>query len=34
MDKLRREYTDAGLDEQDLNANPFNQFDQVVSRGD
>ena len=28
MDKLRREYTDAGLDEQDLDANPFNQFDQ------
>ena len=28
MDKLRREYTDAGLNEQDLDANPFNQFDQ------
>ena len=28
MDKLRREYTDAGLDEQNLDANPFNQFDQ------
>ena len=28
MDKLRREYTDAGLDEQDLNANPFNQFEE------
>ena len=27
MDKLRREYTDAGLDEQDLDANPFNQFE-------
>ena len=27
MDKLRREYTDAGLNEQDLDANPFNQFD-------
>ena len=26
MDKLRREYTDAGLDEQDLDANPFKQF--------
>ena len=28
MDKLRREYTDAGLNEQDLDANPFNQFEQ------
>ena len=28
MTKLRREYTDAGLDEQDLDANPFKQFDQ------
>ena len=28
MTKLRREYTDAGLNEQDLDANPFNQFDQ------
>ena len=27
MDKLRREYTDAGLDEQDLDANPFKQFE-------
>ena len=27
MDKLRREYTDAGLDEQDLEANPFKQFE-------
>ena len=28
MDKLRREYTDAGLNEQDLDVNPFNQFEQ------
>ena len=28
MTKLRREYTDAGLDERDLDANPFNQFEQ------
>jgi pyridoxamine 5'-phosphate oxidase len=28
MDKLRREYTDAGLDERDLEANPFKQFEQ------
>ena len=28
MTKLRREYTDAGLNQQDLDANPFNQFDQ------
>ena len=28
MTKLRREYTDAGLEERDLDANPFNQFDQ------
>ena len=28
MDKLRREYTDAGLDERDLDANPFKQFEQ------
>jgi pyridoxamine 5'-phosphate oxidase len=27
MDKLRREYTDAGLNEQDLDANPFKQFE-------
>ena len=27
MDKLRREYADAGLDEQDLDANPFKQFE-------
>ncbi len=27
MTKLRREYTDAGLDEQDLDANPFKQFE-------
>ena len=27
MDKLRREYTDAGLDEQDLDTNPFKQFE-------
>ena len=27
MTKLRREYTDAGLNEQDLDANPFNQFE-------
>ena len=27
MDKLRREYTDAGLDERDLAANPFKQFE-------
>ncbi len=27
MDKLRREYTDAGLDERDLDANPFKQFE-------
>ena len=27
MTKLRREYTDAGLNEQDLDVNPFNQFD-------
>ena len=27
MDKLRREYTDAGLDEQDLDANPFKQLE-------
>ena len=27
MDKLRREYTDAGLNERDLDANPFNQFE-------
>ena len=27
MDKLRREYTDAGLDEQGLDANPFEQFE-------
>ena len=28
MDKLRREYTDAGLNKQDLNPNPFKQFEQ------
>ena len=28
MDKLRREYTDTGLDEEDLDANPFKQFEQ------
>ena len=28
MTKLRREYTDAGLNEQNLGVNPFNQFDQ------
>ena len=28
MDKLRREYTDAGLDERDVDANPFKQFEQ------
>jgi pyridoxamine 5'-phosphate oxidase len=28
MTKLRREYTDAGLNEQDLDTNPFNQFEQ------
>ena len=28
MDKLRREYTDAGLNEQDLDPNPFKQFEQ------
>ena len=27
MDKLRREYTDAGLNEQDLDTNPFKQFE-------
>lgn len=27
MSKLRREYTDAGLDERDIDANPFNQFE-------
>ena len=27
MDKLRREYTDAGLDERDLDTNPFKQFE-------
>lgn len=27
MSELRREYTDAGLDEQDLDANPFKQFE-------
>ena len=27
MDKLRREYTDAGLNEPDLDANPFKQFE-------
>ena len=27
MDKLRREYTDTGLDEQDLAENPFKQFE-------
>ena len=27
MDKLRREYTDAGLNERDLDANPFKQFE-------
>ena len=27
MTKLRREYTDAGLDEQDVDANPFKQFE-------
>ncbi len=27
MDKLRREYTDAGLNKQDLDANPFKQFE-------
>lgn len=27
MSELRREYTDAGLDERDLNANPFKQFE-------
>ena len=27
MDKLRREYTDAGLDERDVDANPFKQFE-------
>ena len=27
MDKLRREYTDAGLNERDLEANPFKQFE-------
>ncbi len=27
MTKLRREYTDAGLNEQDLDTNPFNQFE-------
>ena len=27
MDKLRREYTDTGLNEQDLEANPFKQFE-------
>lgn len=27
MTKLRREYSDAGLDEQDLDANPFKQFE-------
>ena len=28
MTKLRREYTDAGLEERDLEANPFKQFEQ------
>ena len=28
MDKLRREYTNTGLDERDLDANPFKQFEQ------
>ena len=28
MDKLRREYADAGLDKRDLDTNPFNQFEQ------
>ena len=28
MSELRREYTDAGLDERDLDANPFMQFEQ------
>ncbi len=28
MDKLRREYTDAGLDERNVDANPFKQFEQ------
>jgi pyridoxamine 5'-phosphate oxidase len=27
MTKLRREYTDAGLDERDVDANPFKQFE-------
>ncbi len=27
MSELRREYTDAGLDERDLDANPFKQFE-------
>ena len=27
MSELRREYTDAGLDERDIDANPFNQFE-------
>ena len=27
MDKLRREYTDAGLNERDLDTNPFKQFE-------
>ena len=27
MNKLRREYTNAGLDERDLDANPFRQFE-------
>lgn len=27
MDKLRREYADTGLDERDVDANPFNQFE-------
>ena len=27
MAELRREYTDAGLDDRDLNANPFKQFE-------
>ena len=27
MDKLRREYTDTGLDERDLDVNPFKQFE-------
>ena len=27
MTKLRREYTDAGLDERDVDANPFRQFE-------